>query len=108
MLRCLASSGCGAVGECNHMLNMSQTVRLAQVADAFFHVQHTPDSEIGTHMLSTGVDIIVDLMAHTTGEGWPRVRMGLGVRACVGSQVGIVGMAVVESWLRVEGVVADG
>jgi hypothetical protein len=57
---------------CDPLVNISQSAKLARAADAFFVVTSLADRGIGDHMMAVGVDIVVDLMAHTTGRG---VRM---------------------------------
>ena len=52
--------------------NVSHTVRLARAADHFFSVKDANDLEIGRHIVAGGVDVFVDLMAHTTGT---RIRI---------------------------------
>jgi hypothetical protein len=51
--------------------SMEHSKRLARASDSFFWVRDATDDDIAQHVKASGVDIAVDMMAHTTGK-WER------------------------------------
>ena len=45
-----------------------QSVRLARASDHYYWILSVPDEAVVDHMVASSVDIVVDLMAHTTGS----------------------------------------